>query len=330
MARPQGCDINNNRQGKTMKKAIATWLIGLAPVLAAAQGTGSGTVDFRFLSFEGPFAASTLDNLGSPGDWIAPGLVNGVDPGASIPQYLLGWSSAGSPGSSIGFVRGQMNLAPTSTVSLRYASELPGSTLENLISFTPRPFTDVPVGQDFVLGTMTFQNGGWLGGGFLAADNVPTHLDFEVRTLSADGGAFNQTMYGRVTMVVTAPQGNDPTTLAGQEAEADFIYITDYAAPSQQFGALRVFDECCRPEGVGSVGSVDVVARFNSLDMVGITNAQGGFITESIDPLPGVAPVPEPETYLMLLAGAAVIGWSARRRINETPGCASPAPPAAA
>jgi PEP-CTERM motif len=313
-----------------MKRAIATWLIGLAPVLAGAQVTGSGTVDFRFLGFDGPIAASTLDNLGSPGNWIVPGLVNGVDPAASIPPYLLGWTSAGSPSSDIGFVRGPMTLAPTSTVSLRYASELPGSTLENLISFTPRPFTNVPVGQDFVLGTLTFQNGGWLGAGFSAADNVPTHLDFEVSTSSADGGAFNQTMYGRVTMVVHAPQGNDQTTLAGQEAEADFIYITDYADPSQTFGALRVFDECCRPAGAGSVGSVDVVARFNSLDMVRIANVQGGFITESIDPLPGVAPVPEPETYLMLLAGAAVVGWAARRRVNGTPGCASPARPAAA
>ena len=297
-----------------MKRTIATWLVGLAPVFAAAQAGGSGTVDFRFLSFEGPFAASTEANLGSPGNWIVPGLVNGVDPGASIPPYLLGWSSVGSPTSDIGFVKGAMALAPTSTVSLRYAGTSPGSTLENILSFTPRPFTNVPLGQDFVLGTLTFQNGGWHGGGFSAAYNVPTYLDFEIRTLSMDGGAFNQTLYGRLTMVVHAPQDNDTTSLAGQEAEADFIYITDYAAPDRQLGALRVFDECCRPIGATSVGSVDLVAQFNSLDLVALANPQGGFITQSIDPLPGVAPVPEPAAVLMLLAGGLLVGATARRQ----------------
>lgn len=297
-----------------MKKFLATVLLACAPAIGVSQTLGSGTVNFQFTGFSGPLAASTFDNLYDSSSWIVPGLVNGVG-AASLPTFFLGWSSAGSPTSDIGFVSGVLALAPTQSVSMRYASEAAGSSLENIITFTPRSFTNVAVGEDFVLGTLTFQNGGWNGGGFSASENVPSRLDFTLTTQSASGAAFNQAMSGSVTMVVHSPQNNDRNTLAGQEAEADWIYVTDNATPGSNLGAFRVFDECCRPPGAVSVGTVDLIARFNSLDLVGLSNPQGGFITTSIDPLPAVAPVPEPGAYLMMLAGILLVGAVARRRV---------------
>ncbi|MBL8383032.1 MAG: PEP-CTERM sorting domain-containing protein [Burkholderiales bacterium] len=123
-------------------------------------------------------------------------------------------------------------------------------------------------------------------------------------------------MLGTVTMVVNAPGINDTATLAGQQAEADWIYVTDYGSGVRS-RAFRVFDDCCRPPGGITFGMVDLVARFNSLDLVDIDNPEGGFLTESVDPLPVAAPVPEPGAYMMLLAGLGLLAFVARRRASH-------------
>jgi hypothetical protein len=88
---------------------------------------------------------------------------------SSVPPYYLGWSSVGIPGSDIGYVTGLMNLPSTLTVSMRFEGVSAGSPEENIISFNPRTFSNVATGQDFVLGTLTFKNGGWNGAGYTAA-----------------------------------------------------------------------------------------------------------------------------------------------------------------
>jgi hypothetical protein len=76
---------------------------------------------------------------------------------------------------------------------------------------------------------------------------------------------------------------------------------------------LRVFDDCCRPPGGITFGTVDLVSRFNSLDLVDVGNPEGGLLTESIDPLPVAAPVPEPGAYAMLLAGLGLLSGAVAR-----------------
>ncbi len=295
------------------------WLPALllaSPMLALAgepaPAAGSGTVQFEFTSFNGPMALARQSELIDPTVWATRGVVNGVVPTAN------GWADAGYTGvDPYGYVTGAMAQVPGggSSVNLKYAWDTPGD-YENVISFTPRSFTNVAVGQDFVLGTLTFKNGGWYGGGATAAFNTPTSLGFTITTVSPTGPAFNQTLSGSITMVVNAPDPNDSTTLAGQQAEADWVYFVGASggAVAADMGSFRVYDDCCKPEGATATGSVDVVARFGSLDLVSFANPQGGFVNGSLGALPPALPVPEPGTWVTLLAGLGLTGAAVRRR----------------
>jgi hypothetical protein len=208
--------------------------------------------------------------------------------------------------------------APTTSVVLRYTALAPGDAAENIISFAPRPFTNVALGQDFVLGTLTFQNGAWTGGGDTPAFNIPSNLDFRITTTSPDGPAFNQTITGTVKLVVNQVDPNlfPYTDPANQNAEADWVYI-DSPAVVGSMGSFRVYDRGnAAPPGFTNIGSVDVIARFNSLDLVGLANPRGGFVSGSVVPLPTVPAVaaPEPGTWALLATGLATLGgWSRRR-----------------
>jgi hypothetical protein len=307
--------FERNRGLAKMKKLLLasafTAGMAIAPITAHASPlTGSGTVSWRFTSFSGPFSNF---NDSFPGFSFG-GLLNGtpIAPPSSTRSFA-------DVASTSGFNVGSVPIAGSpSSVTLVY--DLPGiSGFENVIAFAPADFSDVPLGRDFVLGTLTFTNGGWFGGGNIAGLNTPTVLGFELTTSSSDGPAFNQTIIGSIVMTVNAPDPNDLSTLAGQQAEADWISLTSSAAINP-FPAFRVYDSCCKPPGATNTGSVQLLARFNSLDLVGFTNPTGGgFLTTSNDPLPPVPPrppqpVPEPAALALLLAGLGALGAVSRRR----------------
>lgn len=274
-----------------------------APTWALSQSPGSGSVNFEFTRYTGPIAISLQADTFNSAAWINRGLVN-----EESSVSVSGWSSQGYGSNSNGYVIGSAPVYNTPGVALRYVTTVAGSAGENLISFTPRAFNNVLPGQDFVLGTLSFQNGFWFGGGANAAFNAPADLAFNLSTVSADGAQFNQSISGSIRLVVNAPDGLDYNTLVGQQAEADWLYIDSpalLAAPQ----ALRVYDACCRPAGETSTASVDVIGRFGSLHIAGLANVQGGgFVTAAVTPLP----VPEPGTWALLALGLAAVAARGR------------------
>jgi len=288
---------------------LALALLAASPVLSTAQ-TGSGTVQFAFTDFSGPIARSSMADAANPANWGSTGLVNGVTPAPTG-----AWASDGSTGPwASGFVMGQSTLSGAS-VNFRYNWVDASSAGANVVSFTPAAFSNVAIGQSFVLGTLTYQNGFWYGGGETAAFNTPTNFGFTIHTVSPDGPAFNQTLSGTLRNAIHSVPNDGGLLPANYQAEADWVYMTG-ANVSLTMGALRVYDDCCKPGGATNSGSVQILARFNSLDIDAFGQVSGGgFVTTSVAPLPAV---PEPETWAMLLAGLGVTGALARRRITRT------------
>jgi len=317
--------------------------LGLSAVSASPALAGSGTVDFQFLSYYGPYGFADTGTGSDRANWYYGSLFNGqsdtlsysdgtsvfsyhqpVLPGAgSVSEYELGGRTFFKDIGTSGPINGPS--------SMEFVYDSPGAGA-NLLSFTSSGFSNVARGQAFTLGTLTFTNGQWFGSGNTAADNMPSFFTFQMTTSSPDGNAFNQTTYGVIRMTVNSPINNDLTTLAGMDAEADWITVFDcgtslsclsslIANPNTTdpgIGTFRVYDSFALPAGFTNSGTVDIVGMFNSLDLLELDNPVGGFITQQGTPLPPVEPqqpaVPEPASWAMMIGGFAMLGGMLRRR----------------
>ncbi|MGZ6014548.1 MAG: PEPxxWA-CTERM sorting domain-containing protein, partial [Phenylobacterium sp.] len=276
--------------------------LGVAAGAGAAEAaSGTAAISFDFTGFSGPFAAATAANVNDPNQWF---LLGAVDSHIPTPNGVTSDAGFGNV-----YIGGTAQLSGQS-VDFGYTN-LPGA-LNNNVTFTPEASTGfVQTGQKFLLGTLSFTNGQWVGGSGNPATNFPTTLNFHLATTSATP-QFNQVLDSSFT-VVTNQAVNDidcATNPATQMAEADFIYFT--AAP--KLGSMRVYDSFCAPPGVSSTGSVDVWASFGSLDLISLSNPTGGaFIEDNVNVGP-IGGVPEPAAWALLTAGFGLIGWELRRR----------------
>jgi hypothetical protein len=173
--------------------AIAAMSLAASPALAV---TGSGTVEFRFTSFFGPYQTTVPAGVFGPDPFVlGPGSVNGVTPTPVGSPVSTGnpngttWQQ-GSVGATLSGGTFPLTGAPTTTVRLLDQPDLYAGDpvfeepAENIFTWTPASFSNVAIGQQFTLGTLTFKNGVWFGGGVTSADNRPTRLGFRVTTFS--------------------------------------------------------------------------------------------------------------------------------------------------
>jgi hypothetical protein len=295
-----------------------TLILATGPAFAI---TGSGAISMEMVYFKGPIALGSSDD-NSQSNWSYGGMINGY---AFQQSDLNGVVSAAGPDYGFNYYSGQLALNNAPNATFFYAFQAPGGPSDysnswNLINFSGSNFQNQAVGQMFRLGTITYQNGQWYGSGSTPAQNVPTEFGFRLISTSPDGPAFNQIAYGKIVNTINSPFDNDRSTLAGQQAEADWItvYRTDSAFNTlAELGSLRVYDSFAMPAGLTNKGSIDLDGMFNSLDMTGLSNPQGGFFTPGSGALPPVTlppSIPEPASWAMLIAGFGLVGAALRRR----------------
>lgn len=301
-----------------IRPALIAGLAALALSAPALAVTGSGTTEFRFTSFAGAY--------GFEGVFTQSGTVNGVTPtafGSPSPSGFGVDYSIGTVGATTSGGTFPLTGTPTTTVTLIDVPGLSAPEMHTVFTWTPASFTNVAVGDIFRLGTLSFQNGAWYGAGATFDQNVTTRLGFRVNTFSSSGPVFNQQRRLTLIHTVNAPANNDTSTLGGMQAAADWVTIFD-PERGVTLNSFRVFDLNQTPPGETNFGSVDLMGRFGSLDIIGFANPQGGFITENNLPLPtvplqdggggGGIRVPEPDTWALLITGFGLVGTAARRR----------------
>lgn len=265
----------------------------------SAALAASGTVNFSFTGYEGPYAfVQQGADPQNPANQLLVGEINGA-----VPAF------AGVAPDGFGFdtVLGTTGLSGQ-TATFVYND---GASVANVISFTPSSFTDVEIGETFVLGTIGFTNGQWFSGNVAAGVSLPAFFSFNLGTVSATPG-FTQSIAGQLVVTTNQTIPQDCTTLAGQQNQADFVSIGSSAATGP-LGTLRVFDLGCKAASVSNSGTIQLLGRFGSLELVGLANpGGGGFFAPGTGTGP-IGGIPEPDSWALLITGFGLTGAVLRR-----------------
>jgi hypothetical protein len=258
------------------KKTLQTvWLSAVVWGVACAMPASASLITLAgsFGSFSGPVAYPP-----SSPDWggFGPSVINGTEVSPTSPSSRAG----------VGLVSN--HALGTSSVEFYDDGEA-----HNLLQFTPGADVDVIfLGQEFLIGTFTLQNGNWFGG-LGEGDSLFT---FSVTTSSSDplfdGHTFSDTIVFHVTQF--AP-GNTPQ----QNADVfSFLGRSD-------LGTMSVYESSDSPTG-SNIGTIDFYGRIGSLIPTRFANAAGGAFIG--------ATVPEPGIHTLILAGLGLATFASRRR----------------
>jgi hypothetical protein len=176
------------------------------------------------------------------------------------------------------------------TNSFAWGDSVPFGGGPNTFQFNGNAFTNQPLGVDFVAGLLFYHNG------TIVVASTVNSVDLDL-TSTGDSTPFNQSLTVPITIVQT------PNIFPTPAENADYIYFTDHP----EFGSFRVY------EGAGT--TVEVIAKFNSLDLVGfgaVGDSSAGFVNGTI------TAIPEPTT--LVLSGTALFGLAiALRRLRTRP-----------
>lgn len=243
------------------------------------------TVDGTFLSFN--------TWLPDPAVGIPPSRMNGsllnIDSSQSTPVsdlYGLNW------------YKGETTNFATSTTKLDFSIDSAGiSYYSNSFEFIPNSTpTNVNKGDIFKLGTFRYTNGDW---------HPQTDITFSLTTHSSDTLLDGHSFTGTIRLTTNSVSTYDP------EAQADYFSIVE----RPDLGSVRVYDKDFQPSNApGWIGEVDFYAKIGSLIPTGfVAKNSATFLNPSVS-ASLTNPVPEPETYAMLLSGLGLIAMLRRTK----------------
>lgn len=188
---------------------------------------------------------------------------------------------------TVEFVRDPQVVSPTSTVT----------SLPNVLDWVNGPSPVVDPGEEFVLGTLTFQNGQW---------NPIVELGVRFFADPSFGGVRSEWID---TLVLVS---NSPPPPYTPEEQADYFYFTQSSA----LAGFRysVYDEFSQPpSNPGSTGTFDVIAKIGSLDAVRLNPTNAAALVTA-----PMAPIPEPSAWALFMVGfAAFVASVSRRRAGN-------------
>lgn len=255
---------------------------------------------------------------GAP-DFVFRSRINGVDVGPSqaIPGQESNFVAAdpndpSSQPSGTGYA--DVDLGGASSVSFVFATSNSGSAFvdsdPNLLQFTPGPAADVVVGQEFLLGTITFQNGNWF------IDDRRHRFDVTLTTHSTEPTLDGHTFKDVLELFITP---NCFTSLgcfdsgASPETNADQYRFVGRPA----LGAVSVYELLDSPSPAQNRGSVQLFGRIGSLNPTRFANATGGAILGAFDPSQPPNDVPAPASMTFLGIGGAALLALRRRGLRS-------------
>ena len=141
----------------------------------------------------------------------------------------------------------------------------------------------------------TFNDGGTLNGTFTTNDPRNSLLDYNITTSAGAGGlGFNYTTVNSVSTAGSLP----------------FIIVLDAPSLANPTNILEVTFS----GGLLPAGAPITIGQFDSFEQHTIATTTTARQINAGSVVAGVAGVPEPETYAMLLAGLGLLGFIARRR----------------
>ncbi|WP_239490587.1 hypothetical protein [Luteitalea sp. TBR-22] len=292
---------------------------GLALVVAmGAMGVTAGTARGTTISFSGGFLGYTGPTWSHtyPGNPPFEVSTRFQREGDTTPRSLEAWVPLpGNPGdlfTSAGIGMGALDLTSSgaAAATVEFWQSFGGSKdAVNRVNFTPAATQVVTgPGQEFLLGTFTFVNGGWFG--VLpytdSNGNPQTYIypesafSFRVTGLLSDS-ATPHTFAGTLRLNVTGPDWPNPTPAE----DADYFYFAE--RPDLGYvGALESYN----PPGGPYAGHIELYGRLGSLIPTRFANADGVVLASELPT--GPTPVPEPHALALLGAALCVLGARAR------------------
>lgn len=277
-----------------------------AGLLAGAQPAAAGevTVTGDFNSYAGP--AWHKDYVGS---WGTSEVRTRIEAGGAVQDLV---PTGPLPGDSYGLYTDSgigAAQAVLAAPALEFWIDFGAKDDVNAISFTPGPAANVNVGDEFLIGTFAFTNGGWFGSIPVAGGTYTypeSAFGFQILTHSTTPALDAHTFSGTLKLHIT---GESDGTPAG---DADYFYI----AERPDLGYVGVYESWNTPPGGANSGTIELWGRIGSLVPTRFANAQGLVLASELP----AAPIPEPQTRALLLAGLGLTAWAARRRRSDRRG----------